>query len=175
MKYSNAFMPTGKTSMTPHLCSFLLGVLLSFPSQAATLTGRVVKVSDGDTITVLEGTIQHKIRLLGIDAPERNQPFGNRSKQALANNVAGKTVAVEYKLRDKQQQILGKVIYMGYDINLRQLELGMAWHYQQHAQEQADQTQYAQAAHIAQRDKIGLWSYADSVAPWKSREAKKTK
>lgn len=67
----------------------LLLLIIGNNSYAATITVRVVKVSDGDTIPVLEDTTQHKIRLMGIDAPEKTQPFGNRSKQALANNIAG--------------------------------------------------------------------------------------
>lgn len=153
----------------------ILGLLLALPTQAATLTGRVVKVSDGDTITVLEGTTQHKIRLMGIDAPERAQPFGNRSKQALANNIAGKTVEVEYNKKDRYQRIIGKVTYMGYDINLRQIELGMAWHYKQYEREQdvEDRSKYAQAEYLAQRDKVGLWSQGQAIAPWEWRRAKR--
>lgn len=154
----------------------LLLLIAAIPLHAATITGRVVKVSDGDTITVLEGTIQHKIRLMGIDAPEKDQPFGNRSKQALANNIAGKTVEVEYNKLDRYQRIIGKVVFMGYDINLRQIELGMAWHYKQYEREQdvEDRSRYSQAEYIAQRDQIGLWSYPGSVPPWDFRKAKRT-
>lgn len=156
--------------------SLVLSLLLlsSLTANSATITGRVVKVSDGDTITVLEGTTQHKIRLMGIDAPEKAQAFGNRSKQALANNIAGKTVEVEYNKRDRYKRIIGKVIYMGYDINLRQIELGMAWHYKQYEREQdvEDRSKYAQAEYVAQRDKVGLWSEARPVAPWEWRKAK---
>ena len=154
------------------LCASLL---LALPSQAATITGRVVKVSDGDTITVLEGTTQHKIRLMGIDAPEKAQPFGNRSKQALANNIAGKTVEVEYNKKDRYQRIIGKVTHLGYDINLRQIELGMAWHYKQYEREQdvEDRSKYAQAEYVAQKDKVGLWSQGQAQAPWEWRRAKK--
>ena len=84
---------------------------------------------------------------MGIDAPERAQPFGNRSKIALANNIAGKTVEVECNKKDRYQRIIGKVTYMGYDINLRQIELGMAWHYKQYEREQdlENRSKYAQA------------------------------
>ena len=152
-----------------------LGLLLSLPSQAATITGRVVKVSDGDTITVLEGTTQHKIRLMGIDAPEKAQPFGDKSKQALADAIAGKTVEVDYNKRDKYKRVVGKVLFRGQDINLRQIELGMAWHYKQYEREQdvEDRSKYAQAEYLAQRDKVGLWSQGQPMAPWEWRRAKK--
>lgn len=145
-------------------------------SQAATITGRVVKVTDGDTITVLAGTTQHQVRLMGIDAPERPQPFGNRAKIALTNNVGGKTVEIEYNKRDKLQRIVGKVTYMGYDINLRQIELGMAWHYEQEELEQnvEDRSKYAQAEYISQREKVGLWSQAEPQAPWEFRKSHKS-
>ena len=65
-------------------------------AQAETLTGRLVSVADGDTVTVLDATnTQHKIRVAGIDAPEKKQAFGNRSKDNLAELVAGKDVSVE--------------------------------------------------------------------------------
>lgn len=148
--------------------------LTAIAGHAETITGRVVKVSDGDSIIVLEGNTQHEIRLLGIDAPEKEQPFGHRSKIALANNVAGKTVEVEYSKRDSDQHITGKVIYMGYDINLRQLELGMAWHLKQDEAEQnaEDSSKYAQAEHVAQQNKLGLWKQATPQAPWEYRKAK---
>ena len=144
--------------MKTFLAALLL--LISAQTNAATITGRVVKVSDGDTITVLEGTTQYKIRLMGIDAPERAQPFGNRSKIALANNIAGKTVEAEYNKKDRYQRIIGKVTYMGYGINLRQIELGMAWHYKQYEREQdvEDRSKYAQAEYLAQRGKGGVES-----------------
>lgn len=151
----------------------LLLVLFATQTHAATLTGRVVKVLSGDTLIVLEGTTHHQIKLLGIDAPEHEQPFANRSKQALTNNVAGKTVEVKYDQRDHYQRILGQVIYMGYDINLRQLELGMAWHLAQYEHEES--SKYAQAELIAQRDKVGLWRDQNPVAPWDFRKAEENK
>ena len=80
-------------------------------AHADTLTGRVVRVTDGDTIVVLDsGNAQHKIRLTGIDAPERKQAFGTKSKEHLSDSVAGKLVVVEYDKRDRYQRIIGKVL-----------------------------------------------------------------
>ena len=160
-----------KTALLP----FALSILVALPTQAATITGRVVKVSDGDTITVLEGTTQHKIRLMGIDAPEKAQPFGDKSKEALADSIAGKTVEVDYNRLDKYKRVIGKVLFRGQDMNLRQIELGMAWHYKQYEREQEleDRSNYAQAEYLAQRDKVGLWSYPQSMPPWEWRKSKK--
>jgi endonuclease YncB( thermonuclease family) len=83
---------------------------------AATLTGRTVRVSDGDTIVILsEGNVQHKIRLQGIDAPERGQAYGTKSKEHLSNLVAGRFVVVEYDKRDRYGRIVGKVLVGGED------------------------------------------------------------
>lgn len=150
----------------------LILLLGAIQANAETISGRVVKVADGDTITILAGTSQHQISLIGIQAPEKNQPFANRSKQALANNVAGKTVEVEFSKRDSAQRIIGKVIYMGYDINLRQLELGMAWYDKQYEQEQdvEDRSKYAHAESVSVRDKVGLWSLPEYRAQRDSRK-----
>lgn len=92
-------------------CSIIAAVVvLAFVSaSAATLNGRVVKVADGDTITVLVSNVQHKIRLNRIDAPEKGQAFGSVSRQHLASFVAGKDIEVEWKKKDKYGRLLGTV------------------------------------------------------------------
>ena len=107
-----------------------LVLLLAFRSaHAETLSGRVVRVTDGDTIVVLDADkVQRKIRLQGIDAPERRQAFGTKSKEHLSDLVAGKTVEVDYSKYDRYQRILGKVMVGGEDVNLEQVEDGMACH-----------------------------------------------
>ena len=99
-------------------------------AHADTLSGRVVRVTDGDTIVILDSNnTQHKIRLTGIDAPERKQAFGTKSKEHLSYSVAGKFVIVEYSKRDRYQRILGKVLLDDDDMNLDQIQAGLAWHY----------------------------------------------
>ena len=91
------------------------------------LIGRVVKVSDGDTITVLDSSkTQHKIRLQGIDAPEKSQAFRNASRKFLAGLVANREVRVAWSKRDRYQRILGTVFVDGKDANLEMLKAGMA-------------------------------------------------
>ena len=116
------------TMLRPAIFLFLL---LNFPIlHAETLTGRVVRITDGDTIVVLDADkVQHKIRLQGIDAPERHQAFGMKSKAYLSDLVAGKSVVVDYSKYDRYGRVLGKVIVNGKDVNLEQVEAGMAWHY----------------------------------------------
>ncbi len=107
------------------LC-FLL--FLSLTAFADSLTGKVVKVTDGDSITVLDNTnTQHRIRLQGVDAPERKQAFGNASRKHLASLVAGKEVTVKWAKRDRYRRIVGFVIVDGEDVNLAQVKAGMAW------------------------------------------------
>ena len=97
----------------------MLALFAAFQVQAATLTGRVVNVSDGDTITVLDADkVQHKIRLTGIDAPERKQAFGNVSRESLADMVAEQQVTVEFDKQDRYDRVLGKVLVDGRDVNL---------------------------------------------------------
>lgn len=106
-------------------------LVLTFTTQLAyaeILSGRVVGIADGDTITVLDNTnTQHKIRLAGIDAPEKKQPFGNNSKKMLSSLVFGKTVDVDWDKRDRYGRLVGKVIIDGVDANLEQIKYGLAW------------------------------------------------
>jgi endonuclease YncB( thermonuclease family) len=107
-----------------------LALLLALPMAVAfadTLTGRVVRVIDGDTIVVLDGSnAQHKIRLTGIDAPERGQAYGTQSKEHLSDSISGELVVVEYEKNDRYGRVLGKVLLSGKDINLEQIRAGLA-------------------------------------------------
>jgi len=122
-------------------------LLLAAPiAFANSLTGKVVKITDGDTLYVLDANYQeHKIRLAGIDAPERKQAYGLASRKHLASIVAGKQVTVEYQKRDRYGRILGKVWINGVDACLEQVKAGFAWHYKkyQHEQSPDDQRFYA--------------------------------
>lgn len=140
--------------------SILGSILLVGLAHAATITGKVVGVSDGDTITVLDASkTQHKIRLEGIDAPEKAQPFGQRSKEHLSDQVFGRQVEVVTNKTDKYGRSVGKVMVDGRDANLEQVRAGMAWHYKEYQKEQsaADRVAYANAETAAQNQKSGLW------------------
>jgi len=132
---------------------------------------KVIKVTDGDTVNVLDQTkTQHKIRLGGIDAPEREQAFGKKSTENLAKYVAGKNVEVEYGKRDRYGRTVGKLVKDGQDINLIQVKDGFAWHYKQYQKEQSkqDRTLYSKVEIEARKKKVGLWS-AYAVPPWEWR------
>lgn len=144
-------------------------LLLSVQVFAATLDGRVVGVTDGDTITVLDdANVQHKIRLSGIDAPERAQPFGDRSKTNLSRLTFDQRAQVEWTKRDRYQRVIGKVLVNGRDVNLEQVKSGMAWWYRAYAREQSpqDREDYEVAEFRAKSSRTGLWSEKNPLPPW---------
>ena len=151
-------------------------LLISCGLSAATINGKVLGVADGDTITVLEANnTQHKIRLQGIDAPEKAQAFGQKSKQSLHQLVHSKQVTVEFQKKDKYGRTVGKVVYNGTDVCLEQIKLGMAWHYKQYESEQSkeDREIYAQAELSARAYAIGLWKDKQPSPPWEFRKLNK--
>ena len=136
-----------------------------------TITGKVIRVADGDTLTVLgEGNIQYKIRLNAIDAPEKAQPYGTRSKQALADMTMSKNVRVKILNKDKYGRFIGMISTDEVpDVNGAMLEQGLAWHYAYF-----DKTEkYAELEQEARAAKRGLWRDANPTAPWDYRRNKK--
>ena len=145
-------------------------------ASAATLTGRIVSISDGDTVTLLDANLQqHKIRLSGIDAPEKRQPFGNRSRLHLGTLVFGKHVTADCPKTDRYKRAACRIEVDGVDANLAQVEAGMAWHYKAYSREQspADRWRYAKAEDRARDARQGLWADRAPVAPWDFRKARK--
>jgi endonuclease YncB( thermonuclease family) len=133
-----------------------------------TLSGRVVRIADGDTITVLDASnTQHRIRLQGIDAPESKQDFGTQSKKKLSGMIFGKDVEVVYEKTDQYGRLVGKILLEGRDINLEQVRSGMAWHYKEYEREQSteDRELYARAEDEARSAQRGLWADTNPVEP----------
>lgn len=139
--------------------------------HANVLEGKVVGVSDGDTITVLVDRREVKVRVAGIDAPEKKQPFGQRSQEHLSDCAFGKSVAVEWSKTDRYGRTIGKVTAEGVDCGLRQIHDGLAWHYKAYAKEQSakDRATYSEAESQAMARKAGLWSDPHPVPPWEFR------
>lgn len=151
------------------LCLLSLASIHAF----ADVTGKVVGVTDGDTLTVLDSSrTQYKVRLAGIDAPEKKQPFGQASKQSLSDCAYDKTVTIVGDKQDRYGRLLGKVMVGDVDCNLRQINLGLAWHYKKYMKEQAedDRVSYSRAEVAARSNKIGLWVDANAIAPWDWRK-----
>lgn len=151
-------------------------VLLGLPCQADLISGRVVSVADGDTITVLDANkVQHKIRLAGIDAPERAQAFGQRSRESLAELVANQAVIVETNKQDRYGRYVGKVLVDRQDVNVEQVRRGLAWFYRQYEQElsDSDRQSYDRAEIEARESRRGLWVEKRPVAPWDFRASER--
>ena len=145
-------------------------------NSAETMTGRVVRVADGDTVTVLDATnTQHRIRLQGIDAPESHQAFGTQSKKNLSDLIFDKDVTVVYDKTDQYGRLVGKILLAGKDINLEQVKAGMAWHYKEYEREQSleDRDLYARAEDEARSARRGLWLDANPIEPGEFRREEK--
>ncbi len=145
-------------------------------SGPQTLTGRVVSIADGDTVTVLDSSdTQHRIRLAGIDAPETHQVFGEQSRLSLSEMILGKDVSVNYQKIDQYGRLVGKILLDGKDINLEQVKAGMAWHYKEYQREQTpeDRELYARAEDEARAARRGLWQDPNPVEPSAFRKEEK--
>ena len=144
---------------------------------AQEVQGQVVKVADGDTITLKKTDGQTiRIRFLGIDAPEHDQAGGPASKAHLESLVAGRNVTVRYRNLDQYGRTVGKVLVDGKDINLSQLQTGNAWFYRSYQKSMfpEDRPIYEAAEEKARSEHIGLWSEANPTPPWDFRKAKRS-
>ena len=128
------------------------------------LPGKVVSIHDGDTITILQGKQQIKVRLFGIDAPELKQPYGKKSKQFLANLIAREVVEVEPKGKDRYKRTLGIIRYKDQDINAQMVLNGYAWAYVKYSRIYVNQEK------LARENKRGLWQSSDPTPPWEWRK-----
>lgn len=134
---------------------------LQWVAHAEVLLGHVVAVSDGDTITVLDDTKQrHVIRLMGIDAPEKAQAFGQKAKQSLSDLVFNRNVSVTWFKKDRYGRTVVQVYVDHTDVCLEQIKRGLAWHFKEYEREQSekDRSRYADAEKEARIAKTSLWS-----------------
>lgn len=139
------------------------------------LIGTVIAVHDGDTITVRSESKQIKIRLAGIDAPELNQPFGQDSRKVLREAVLERQVQLDVSKKDKYGRVVGRVKLNELDINLQQIQFGLAWVYPEYLRELAkeDRRLYLEVETSSKKNERGLWSAIDPVAPWLWRKSKR--
>jgi endonuclease YncB( thermonuclease family) len=155
------------------LSYFILFVLfLAISLHAQNLSGRVIAITDGDTLKILTaGNVQYKVRLDGIDAPEKTQDFGNRAKEALSNLCFGKTVTVISSGTDKYGRTLGTIILDdNINVNASMVKSGYAWHYKQYSNDST----LAKLENEARSAKVGLWSQSNPTPPWNYRSGNKT-
>ena len=172
-------------------CRWLLmaSMSLSLNLMAAPppIEGRVVGVTDGDTLKVLDDQkVLHKIRVAGIDAPERKQPFGQRAKARMSALVFDEPVRVLWHKRDRYQRVVGKVMVspqaceedrcqFTLDAGAQLVEEGFAWWYRKYAKEQSseDARRYERLEQMARTARSGLWSDPEPVAPWDWRRGER--
>jgi micrococcal nuclease len=134
---------------------------------AAAFFASVIGISDGDTLTVLHERQPIKIRIAEIDAPEKKQPFGSRSKQALSDLCFGKKAEVFPEKTDRWGRTIARVKCEGQDASAHQVQAGMAWVYARYA---TDRSLYL-LQDMARSGRRGLWVDAEPVAPWAWRAA----
>ena len=134
----------------------ILIALVNFSVAAETLSGKVVGITDGDTLTLLVDRTQHKIRLAEIDTPERGQDWGTRARQALADKVFQENVNVEVVDVDRYDRLVGKIWLGDRDINRELVREGHAWVYRRYLD---DESLLEDEAH-AKTEQLGLWSDA---------------
>jgi len=140
------------------------------------ITGKVIGVSDGDTITLLNAKREQiKVRLTGIDCPEKAQAFGNRAKKELSDKVFSQNVKVELRGKDKYGRSLGIVKIGDEDINEYLISQGVAWHFKKYAKTQPaeEASRYARAEELARQSKKGLWIQDNPIPPWEFRDQAK--
>ena len=150
----------------------ILGCLVPLDRHSVTLAGRIVGISDGDTVTLLDvNKVQHRIRIAGIDAPEKKQAFGTRSKSSLSDMAFNRAVEADCRKADRYQRQVCVVYVNGKDIGLEQIRTGMAWWYREYSKEQTlhERREYEQAESQAQRRQLGIWSHSNPVPPWQWR------
>jgi endonuclease YncB( thermonuclease family) len=131
------------------------------------ISGTVTAIADGDTLTLLHNAREIRVRLVEIDAPESSQPFGRRSRQALADRCFKKSARVETKGQDRYGRTLGRVWCDGVDVNEAQVRDGMAWVYDEYV---TDRDLY-DVQSDARDDRRGLWADSGAMAPWAWRSS----
>jgi len=154
-------------------CSRLpfLFLLLAIPATCFSWTGRVVSVSDGDTIKVLHEGKEEKIRLYGVDAPEKGQAFGQKAKDFTALLVAGKEVDVQRENNDRYGRTVGLVTVNGRSLNESLVQEGYAWVYRQYCKESFCSA-WLREENNARQIKKGMWSDPHIIPPWDFRHPK---
>jgi endonuclease YncB( thermonuclease family) len=152
----------------------LFTTLAATPALAKHWRGTVVGVADGDTLTLLDASkATHRIRLDGIDAPERRQAYGQRARQSLAALTHGREAVADCPKTDRYGRAVCRVTVNGVDVGLEQVRRGLAWHYVRYAHEQPLETRlaYSRAEQRARSERSGLWSSPSPVPPWDYRRA----
>jgi endonuclease YncB( thermonuclease family) len=150
----------------------MASAMLTPISNADILRGYVVGITDGDSLTLLVQRQQFKIRIASIDAPERLQAWGDRSKTNLSRLTINQTAVADCPKLDRSGLRICKVTVNAVDVGLEQVKDGMAWWVRKYATEQTpeDQSSYEHAELMAKLRRLGLWGDTNPVPPWDFRK-----
>lgn len=146
------------------LCAVWLA-LGGLQASSPPLSGTVVAVHDGDTISVRTRDATIRVRLYGIDCPEYRQPFSARARQFTSKMVFKRDVTVRGEGTDQYDRLLGRVFVDGVELNEALVRSGLAWHYEIRVSDRA----LAEAERYARAARVGIWSQANPVPPWRWR------
>lgn len=152
------------------LLILLFFVSCSMATKNDTISGKVISVADGDTMTILTADKkQLKIRLSGIDAPEKGQDFGTVARQQLNNLCYGKNVTVESKGEDQYGRVLGVVYVDGLNVNEYMVRNGLAWYYKHFVND----PRLDSLEQLARKEKVNIWSMKNPISPYEFRKSKR--
>lgn len=148
---------------------FVLLFLLPFSSLAKELRGKVLRITDGDTIVVQQNNKQFRVRLVNIDAPERGQPYGRWATNKLKAIINNRPVTVRYQKKDQYNRILGRVYTAEGEVNREMVSQGAAWVYKRYNSDDA----LPALQNDAKANKRGLWQETNPVPPWEWRRQRR--
>jgi micrococcal nuclease len=160
-------------SIIPVAFLFLLSIFIT-PCLSKVHTGKVIGVADGDTITVLQGKKQYKIRLYGIDCPEKSQAYGKQAKQFVSKLTFGKTVELTAYDVDRYKRIVAVVRVGGFNVNEALIKNGYAWRYTKYCKESFCDD-WISTEYTARSMKLGLWRDKNPMPPWEWRHSPQKK
>lgn len=143
----------------------LMFALVCTQTNAATVIG----ISDGDTLTVMSKGHPLKVRLANIDAPEKKQPFGARSKQSLSDLCFGREATLDLDKKDRYGRTVAVVHCGGVNANVAQVRRGMAWVYPQYNHDPS----LPAIETAARSSRVGLWSDPEPMEPWLFRKERR--
>jgi micrococcal nuclease len=138
---------------------------LNFQGYSQKIEGTIIRVVDGDTYVFLTATGSLTVRMLGIDAPERDQPFSKESAEFLSKYL-NKQATTKVNGTDKEERSVGTLFVNSRDINLLSIKGGYSWHYKRYS----DDKDYAEAEEYAQKNKLKIWSLPNPIPPWTWRQ-----
>jgi micrococcal nuclease len=158
--------------VAPLLVPMLLLVFATV-SPVYAFTGKCVGVTDGDTITVMHNGQGERIRLHGIDAPERGQDFGRKAKSFVSDLVFKKVVTIQPMDTDRYGRTVGMVFVDGLNVNREIVKAGYAWVYRNYCTQRFCD-EWLEVERIARQSGIGLWRHSDAIPPWHYRKGQRS-